>query len=63
MKCQHCGSELEFVVAENVTRFEKHSHNDDMVIEALLHCDNCGHDWRAILTIPHDMKLLPKFWG
>ena len=63
MKCPNCGSKLELVAVEDVTRFEiKDYDDDDLAVELLFHCEECTHDWRAVI-IPDTVKLWPKFWG
>jgi transcription initiation factor IIE alpha subunit len=63
MKCPNCGSKLELVAAEDVTRFEIENYDDDdLAVELLFNCEKCTHDWRAVV-IPDSVKLWPKFWG
>lgn len=62
MKCPHCGNELRFMVAEDITRFTS-AEDGDMVLEVLFNCEECTHDWRAEVDIPYDQNLYPKFWG
>lgn len=64
MKCPHCGEKLEFMVAEDISRFtQMGEENEDVILEVLFHCDNCTHDWRSVVSIPYDENLYPKFWG
>jgi transcription initiation factor IIE alpha subunit len=63
MKCPNCGSKLELVAAEDVTRFEIENYDDDdLAVELLFNCEKCTHDWRAVVILDN-MKLWPKFWG
>jgi DNA-directed RNA polymerase subunit M/transcription elongation factor TFIIS len=62
MKCPHCGNELRFMVAEDITRFTS-AEDGDVVLEVLFNCEKCTHDWRAEIDIPYDENLYPKFWG
>ena len=65
MKCPHCGSKLEFMVAEDISHctIPHPESDDDIVLEVLLHCENCTHDWRTTTPLLFDTVLYPKFWG
>jgi hypothetical protein len=50
------------MVAEDITRFTS-AEDGDIVLEVLFNCEECTHDWRAEVDIPHNQNLYPKFWG